>query len=323
MKRHLYIFFCLVLLVSCDDGDIFTIDLDFEGELERCENDIDSYIIYDTRDSPNEALLLIIERDDANELLFTTPTITDVPTELTISETGETQFIFRSFNRALEDDELCDIIPPGDLVITDDDYADSGTVYVTTTVEDDDNDGLTNEYEGLSGEASADGIYWDSLDSDEDGIPDYIDQDDDNDNVLTIYEIDTDELDDDGNPTNILDTDEDGTPDYLDDDDDGDGVLTRLEDLSEDGQDPRAFDNYVTNTEGIDIYRYLYNYNDGVINANEEFEDTGFIYNIYTRSVTTSFIIENAGFEIISSDYIDFGTFENSFDITNEPEDED
>ena len=320
MKRHFYFLFCLAFLVACDDGDILTIDLDFDGELERCENDIDSYILYDTRDDPNEALILIIERDEANELLFTKPTL--VATELVIDET-DTFFIFRSYSRAVETDELCDVVPPGDLIITESYSAPDGTVFITTTVEDDDNDGIPNEYEGISGEANEDGIYTQSQDWDEDGIPDYLDQDDDNDNVLTKNEIDTDDLDGDDNPTTgFLDTDGDGDPDYLDEDDDGDGVDTRLEDLSDDGKDPRAFDNYVTNTLGIDVYRYLYNYNDGIINANEAFDDSGFIYNIYTRSVTTSFIIEDASFEIISSDYIDFGSFEDSFDITNAPEEE-
>ncbi|NRD22581.1 hypothetical protein HNV10_04975 [Winogradskyella litoriviva] len=322
MIRRFFIIFCLVFLTTCDDGDILSIDLDFEGELERCENDIDSYVIYDTRENPNEALLLIIERDDTNELLFTKPTMVGSPTELTITDGGDTQFIYRSYSRAIESGELCEVIPPDDLVVIENYPAPSGTVKVTATVVDDDNDGIPNEYEGIAGEPDENGIYNQSQDWDEDGIPDYLDQDDDNDNVLTIYEIDNSDGDDDPT-TNPLDTDGDGDYDYLDEDDDGDGVDTRLEDLSEDGKDPRNLANKITDTLGIDVYRYLYNYNDGVINANEEFDDTGFIYNIYTRSVTTSFIIENAGFTIISTDYIDFGDFENSFDITNEPEDED
>lgn len=48
-------------------------------------------------------------------------------------------------------------------------------------------------------------------DTDEDLIPNYLDDDDDNDGVLTEYE----DANEDGNPTND-DTDGDGTPDYLD-----------------------------------------------------------------------------------------------------------
>tara|TARA_R110002049_G_scaffold72097_3_gene185996 strand:- start:1519 stop:2550 length:1032 start_codon:yes stop_codon:yes gene_type:complete len=316
MIRRFFIIFFLAFLTTCDDGDILSIDLDFDGELERCENDIDSYVLYDTRDDPNEALLLIIERDDTNELLFTKPTMIGAPTELVITEGGDTQFIYRSYSRAIESGELCDVIPPNDLAVLENYPAPSGTIKVSTTIEDDDNDGIPTEYEGLAGDPDENGIYWDSLDSDLDGIPDYLDQDDDNDNVLTKNEIDTDNLDGDDNPTTgYLDTDGDLIPDYLDEDDDDDGIDTRREDDSAEGKDPRAFDNYVVNTEGVSVYRYLYNYVDDNINANQEFDDSGFIDNIYTRSVTTSFVIENANFTIISSDYIDFGTFESSFDV--------
>ena len=54
MIRRFYILFCLVFLVACDDGDILTVQLDFEQELERCDNFEDSYIIFDTKDDLSE-----------------------------------------------------------------------------------------------------------------------------------------------------------------------------------------------------------------------------------------------------------------------------
>ena len=68
-------------------------------------------------------------------------------------------------------------------------------------------------------------------DTDNDGIPDYLDNDDDGDMVLTEFEYvfdagrSLDEI------TNV-DTDLDGIPNYLDNDDDGDGVLTINEDYN-------------------------------------------------------------------------------------------
>ena len=56
----------------------------------------------------------------------------------------------------------------------------------------------------------------DSLDSDEDGIPDYVDYDDDNDGILDVEE---------DNGDSNLDTDNDGIVDRLDLDADGDGIL--------------------------------------------------------------------------------------------------
>ena len=66
-------------------------------------------------------------------------------------------------------------------------------------------------------------------DSDNDGIPNFIDNDDDGDLVLTNVEY---VFADRNNEPALLDTDGDGTPNYLDGDDDGDGVLTINEDYN-------------------------------------------------------------------------------------------
>jgi hypothetical protein len=65
----------------------------------------------------------------------------------------------------------------------------------------------------------------DSLDTDNDGTPDYQDEDSDNDSIPDEVESD------DGDP---IDTDDDGIPDYQDEDADGDGIL----DEDEAGDDP-------------------------------------------------------------------------------------
>lgn len=305
MRSRFYILFCLIFLVTCDDGDILTIEFDFDKELQRCDNDIDSYLLYDTRTDPNESLTLLIPRTDQTEAFFTTPEVNS----LTIDE-STVRFNYRTYN-VDPDGSLCDVIGNPDLVVKEDYEADSGTVQVTVTVEDDDNDGISSEDEYGPGGIS------DPQDWDLDGIPDYLDEDDDNDNVETIHELDDIDADGDDNPfTEPLDTDGDGIADYLDDDDDNDGIPTRLEDISVD-KNPRDPENFVI-IEGIDVYRYLSNHPD----AMQAFDDSGFIFNYYTRSVTTHFEILNAGLEIINSTYIDFGIFENSFEINNEPEED-
>ena len=67
-----------------------------------------------------------------------------------------------------------------------------------------------------------DGIPDDHLDTDNNGIPNYLDIDDDGDGILTIDEIGP--LVQNGDPINALDTDNEQVPDYLDIDSDGDGV---------------------------------------------------------------------------------------------------
>ncbi len=72
---------------------------------------------------------------------------------------------------------------------------------------DHDNDGVPNRLEDLNGD---DDFFND--DTDDNGLPNYVDNDDDGDSLLTRDEI---EINDDGSIT-FTDTDGDGTPDYLD-----------------------------------------------------------------------------------------------------------
>lgn len=66
-------------------------------------------------------------------------------------------------------------------------------------------------------------------DTDEDGIPNFMDNDDDGDMVLTSFEYVFASNPDDKSVMSLLDTDNDGIPNYLDNDDDGDGILTKDE----------------------------------------------------------------------------------------------
>lgn len=309
MTRFFYIIFALLLLTACDDGDIFTVDLVFDKDLDMCTNNTQSFLIYDTREDPSESLSLIIPRSTNAEYPFTEPTAVDEPISFTINGSS-IRFLYRTYNRTLTSSELCDPIPPSDLTITNDYEAPSGTAFATVTVEDDDNDGIPSDLEGR-GEMDENGDFPNAQDSDDDGIPDYLDQDDDNDNVPTINEIDTDDIDGDGDPTNNLDTDEDGIPDYLDEDDDGDGVNTILEDEDQD-MNPR--DDLNVNADGVTVPHYLNTLEDTPY-GNPGLTDT----NIYTRTVTVNFLIIDFNLEILSSDAIDFGTLTYSFNL---PEDD-
>ncbi|MBV7270346.1 hypothetical protein [Winogradskyella luteola] len=311
MIRRLFICFCFLSLITCDDGDIITVDLEFDQVLDLCTNNTESFLIYDLREDPNESLSLIIPRANNQDFPYTEPTPVDMPTELTINGSS-IRFIYRTYNRAVEDGELCDPIPPANLNIVEDYEADSGTVYVTVTIEDDDGDGIPSDLENR-GEMDENGDYPNAQDWDNDGIPDYQDEDDDNDNVPTSLEIDTDDLDGDGDPTtNPLNTDGDEDPDYLDEDDDNDGVDTRLEDDSGE-KNPRASINEVVDTEGMDVYRYLYS------EADDSFADLGVTDdNEYTRSVTVNFMVTGINLQILSSEQIDLGTLIYSFDVEQE-----
>ncbi|WP_299113839.1 hypothetical protein [uncultured Winogradskyella sp.] len=312
MIRRLFICFCFICLTTCDDGDIITVDLEFDQVLDLCTNNTESFLIYDLREDPDESLSLIIPRANNQDFPYTEPTPDATPTELTINGSS-IRFIYRTYNRAVEVGELCDPITPANLNIIEDYEADSGTVFVTVTVEDDDGDGIPSDLENR-GDMDENGDYPDAQDWDGDGIPDYQDQDDDNDNVLTSLEIDMENADEDDDPTtNPLDTDGDGDPDYLDQDDDNDGVNTRLEDESGE-KNPRANINEVVDTNGMDIFRYLYN------EVDDPFTDQGVTDdNEYTRTVTVNFLVNGVNLQILSSEEINLGTLTYSFTL---PEDE-
>ena len=315
MRNIFVVLVALFLMSSCDDGDIITIDLDFDQELSLCSNNTDSFIIYDLRNDPSESLSLIIPRSIGEVVPFFNPTPLDTP-ESIIIDNQSNRFLYRTYNRDILDSsnnqELCAAVVPSDLIIQENYEATGGDVEITTTVVDDDNDGIPSEFEGR-GDADASGNFPDAIDTDGDGIPNYLDQDDDDDNVPTIFEIDTDNTDGDENPTtNFLDTDGDGEADYLDLDDDGDGILTRNEDFGL-NQNPRGSNDLANDPNGMTTYHYL--------NTLEtiDYGDPGkFPTNEYTRVITSRIFIIDYNLEILSGDLLDLGTLTNSVTIQQE-----
>jgi hypothetical protein len=103
----------------------------------------------------------------------------------------------------------------------------------TTTPVDTDNDGVADwmdtdsDDDGIPDEVEAGEDPTNPIDTDEDGTPDYQDLDSDDDGIPDEVEAGED-------PTNPIDTDEDGTPDYQDLDSDDDGIR----DIIEAGEDP-------------------------------------------------------------------------------------
>ena len=115
--RNLILLFCVSFLITaCDDGDIITVELDFVADnLGRCENDTDFYLLFNTRQDPSESLSLLIPRNDANELLFREPTPVGEPTTIMI-DGNVVRFNYRTYNRDIIGDELCNTIPSSDLI---------------------------------------------------------------------------------------------------------------------------------------------------------------------------------------------------------------
>ena len=218
-NRLLYIL-VVVLFFSCDDGDIFVSEFEFEDELTYCESTSD-VIIYKLKSSPSESLSVKMP-------------ISVLSYFVNVGVESETLSVTITFNyRTYSGDPtnlFCNSLPPSSPVITSDSAATSGTVIFSTILDEDDNDGIAANLEGK--DPNGDNDLSDSLDTDGDGVYDFLDSDDDGDNVPTLFE--NSDPNGDGDLSDAQDTDSDGIPDYLDDDDDGDGVLTRYEDTDMD-----------------------------------------------------------------------------------------
>lgn len=213
--RHAFLFGILLLLfASCDDGDIIVTTFDFdEIALQNCGESGD-YVFYKINNDNLEAISLSLGTTD--DIYLTTE-------DRTYDLNGTSNFVnYRTYNGDISDVLFCSNVTPSEPQIVEDFFASSGEAVLQVTANLDDNDGVIEDID-------------DEIDTDLDGIPDYIDFDDDGDNVPTNQELDTLDLDGDGDPlTNFKDTDNDGIPDYLDNDDDNDGVLTIDEDTNQD-----------------------------------------------------------------------------------------
>lgn len=204
MKKLLFIFSLSGLLFSCDDGDIIVTSFDFEGvNLETC-GETGSYVFFKINNDAQESISL---RLGTTEELF----LASSTTFYTLN--GTSNFVnYRKYDNSVDAAYFCSDIPPTTPLTAIDYLGASGIATIVTETTLDDNDNIE--------EANI------TLDTDEDGIPNYYDFDDDGDNVPTAAELGSD-------PLNPKDSDNDTIPDYLDEDDDNDGVLTRNEDLDE------------------------------------------------------------------------------------------
>ncbi|MFV9550752.1 hypothetical protein [Algibacter sp. PT7-4] len=297
--RKLFSVFILLnifFLSSCDDGDVITVDLDFDNSFEACDGG-DALVFYKTKEDPSESLSLKLDNVNLEDI-FNVDEFGVFEETYTISTTNP--FNYRTYsNTSLPNNLFCSVIPNSEIKITQDIESTSGNAILKTVLTEDDNDGIPAELENR--DPNGDGNYDDAQDTDGDGLPDYIDADDDGDNVLTKNE--DPDPNGDGDLSDALDTDNDGTPDYLDTDDDGDGIDTRNEE--NDSQDQNPANDISVSEFGPD---YL---NKDV--ANEETPvATAYREHTITQSYLVTLEISNFDLEIISLDVFNFGVLSDS-----------
>ena len=137
MRKLLYLFLVSFLFTaSCDDGDIITINLDFDEELELCANGL-NYVVFDTKTDPYESITLLFPVNDANNLIFDP---VNNPHSGTLTINGSSiKFNYRTYDGDPVGELICEEIPSSSVNIIKDYQAESGTIEYQTTYEDIDN----------------------------------------------------------------------------------------------------------------------------------------------------------------------------------------
>ena len=281
MRSLLILLFCCNLLLSCDDGDVLDVQLDFDKNLTLCGPPASSnYILYDTKIDPSESLTLLFP-NNAQALAIFNPEDSGSMETMSINN-STVKFIYRTYNGD-PNNYICEDIPDASVSVNENYEALSGTANFISTFEDDDNDGVPTalEFDG---------------DTDGDGIPNFKDSDDDGDNVPTLNE--KPDPNEDGDLSDAQDTDGDGILDYLDNDDDGDGTPTRLEDENNNGN---LFDDLAT---GAAVARFL---DDTVSDA---YAVTFVRPNVFRRTFRINVTLEDIDLTILATDSFELGTYE-------------
>ncbi|GAA4277964.1 hypothetical protein [Aquimarina mytili] len=221
MKKLFYFLFSILVLLSCDDGDIIITSFEFDDvDLQLCEGaKKNEFVFFKINQTINEAISYNFISETYSDTIA-------IEAPISIELNNETNnLIYRQFSTSISADYYCSNIPPSNITITEELVGTSGTSEIfTEIIEEDDDDGIPAADEA-------------NVDTDNDGIPDFKDQDDDNDNILTSVEL-SNGIPDNDEPRN---TDGDSLVDYLDPDDDNDGILTINEDFNNNGN-PRDDD---------------------------------------------------------------------------------
>ena len=284
MRIFLVLIFSCFVFISCNDGDVISVELDFDKTLTRCgDTTTSNYILYDTKNDPFESLTLLLPNNAQADSIFG-PGISGKIETLLING-NSVRFNYRTYT-ADSNNYICQDIPDASVSVIDNYEASSGNAIFTTTFEDDDNDGVPNalEFDG---------------DSDGDSIPNYKDYDDDGDNVPTKDE--NPDPNGDGDLSDMQDTDGDLIPDYLDMDDDNDDTLTKFEDENNNGN---LFDDLGT---GATVARFL----DDTLD--DEYE-SAVKPNKFSRTFKINVSLENIDISILSTNSLFLGFYEYTVD---------
>src|SRR6056300_1369097 len=119
MRKLLFAFITLSLLPlnSCDDGDVITVELDFDNTFQVCVSG-DDLVFYKTKNDPSESLSLKVTNLTLEDILEVDE---NGLYENTITLSDANPFNYRTYsNTTLPTDLFCNAVPNSDVKLNDD-----------------------------------------------------------------------------------------------------------------------------------------------------------------------------------------------------------
>lgn len=126
MKKFLTFLAMVIMVSSCDDGNLTVEDINFDDvALQRCNDN--PYLLY--KIAGGESIILYLPQESAFVNEATTP---GIPRTFAINTTN--RVVYRSYNGSVAAGNICDVIPPASPTVAEEWVAQTGNIDITTTV---------------------------------------------------------------------------------------------------------------------------------------------------------------------------------------------
>lgn len=125
MKKALGLFFLVISMVSCDDGEITLNSFDFANQtVQKCT---DKEFLFKTK---NDELLLISLSETTFNANFINEETLGTPREITLG--GSNAVIYRKYSSNVNNNVICDALPPASPSVEKEWVANGGTLLIET-----------------------------------------------------------------------------------------------------------------------------------------------------------------------------------------------
>ncbi len=153
--KKLFTLFIVVLFASCNDGDFEVPAFEFTEDINECND----YFLFKTSENKTETIYVS----------FSSTQFASIEGDKSYTISPNLPVTYRIFDDKIGNDYFCQTVPPTKPTVLKELTAESGTIFITTTKELDDDDVLTGyrydiSFKKLSFTDNDERIYFESLD---------------------------------------------------------------------------------------------------------------------------------------------------------------